>query len=507
MSEPPNHTGLPVYGSTAPTVSVRTRSGVFALQPGRLRQDLPDLSGYVVVDAPNERRLPRLDGRALQPLGNGNFIGEVLLVGDAAYHEITAYQRGDRTPLAFAFCTQRASRRLPLIREMMEFVPGLAQLPEHLFPFGALGSENERVPGVVLGWMTERLSQLMSCLAAITARPTMPLQFSQMKSPFGRRVAVNATRRLIREDRRVLQRRTPGLITIAERQYTPEFVIELHAQQQRDTHEHRQIKKFIQILLAEIASLRSTGRLGSYKGQIEEHERDLRSMMAKPPWRPTQIVRDRSVLRIAKTPLQHQDRRYSTAFDILHEYLHLRSFEPADDDFRTILEGAPRLFQVFAAYVLADALNLTPVGRTIVHRVNKASFIGDDASLYYDVHPPASVLRSWRDGSLLPDRGRPDIVIVSRSRGVLVLDAKFKDYGDDGDLNSDVREMQVYHDAFGITRSGILTPFSKPLTVEGRARRIRVIPIRPVPFDRTDQLRAHVLASVSDLFCTAQASG
>lgn len=485
----------------APIIAeVRTKTGRFALEADRMRQDLPDASGYVVVTAPKYGKVPRLDGRPLQPIGDGTFVGDIVLVGDSSYHEVVVPAAGTIRPHVFGFCTDRAIQRLRFIRAVLEYVPHVAQVPERLFLLGALGGQRERSPGVVVGWLTERLHQLVGHLAAITSRPASPLTSVLEVQASSTEVAVSETRRLIRERPSVFRERENGLVTIHNARYSPEFVVDRRRISTTATHEHRQIVTLIAMVMKEIESLRVQDRLGPYRGEIEELESDLKLLLAKAPWRGLLRQQNTRLLRSHATALQQQDRRYSGVFGIMREYMSLSDYQPADDDLRTVLEGSPRIFQAFVAYVIADALGLKPVGSFITDRRNKASFIGSDLLLYYDVKPPRSVLRSWRDSSVLADRSRPDIIVHGPKVGTLVVDVKFKDYEDDGDLLSDIREMQVYHDSYRITRSVIACPFGTTKDVAGEDRAIRVLPIQPVPFDKQVELRKYLESQLAGYF-------
>src|SRR5262249_31089479 len=157
------------------------------------------------------------------------------------------------------------------------------------------------------------------------------------------------------------------------------------------------------------------------------------------------------------------------------------------------LERGDKIFEAFAATIIAKALGMEALGRTIRDRVGGASFAGNGYKLYYDVKPPAHIIRSWRDATEVPDRDRPDILVHNENHHRLsLLDAKFKDYEGGSDLTSDVQEMQAYQHSYGIRRSAILTPYGKPRSFAGGGYLINVVPLPTVPHDRLGALLAHV---------------
>lgn len=486
--------------TTTADVTLYTRRGEFTLRSGEVLQDLPDVSGHVIVRQPIGTQPPLLDGRPLRQIEPGRFLTDLVLIGDSGYHEVHSYASFHSPAIVFGFCTKRATERITLVREMMEFVGNLGETPEQAFLLGALGDEYRRVPGVVLGWLTERLHQLVIVLTEISCRPILENRSLTKTQPFAANVSVALTRQFIRANPHLVSRRENGVLWVAGKRYSPEFAINSVIEPNENRLEHRQAVEFMTVLVREINLLREKFKHLRYEPMLASGSSALTGLLRSPFWKRVVPNRDSTTLNAKKTVLQAQDSRYGQVFSLLQEFRVLRTYEPADDDLRTILEGAPRIFQAFACYAIADALGMKLVGSRINDRKNKASFVSEKASLYFDVVPPVHVLTSWRANSAKPDFSRPDIVIADRDKGIAVVDAKFKDYNDDGNMESDLREMQVYHDSFRIEKSAIVTPFRTSLDVARDDRLIRVLPLPPVPFTHLGQLRSHILNGLAAVF-------
>lgn len=170
----------------------------------------------------------------------------------------------------------------------------------------------------------------------------------------------------------------------------------------------------------------------------------------------------------------------------------LQNIDVADystDAVRANVRDVWEIYQAFVAHMIGRAFALSYVsarGDLRERGVDGASMSSAEYDLFYDVRPPRTLLRSWRDGTVRPADERPDIVLRRRGDGaVAVLDAKFKVDRDGQARSEDLFEMQGYLNSFGLRAGAIVFPGARPdgRSIAADGRTLLELPIRARLFE------------------------
>lgn len=146
------------------------------------------------------------------------------------------------------------------------------------------------------------------------------------------------------------------------------------------------------------------------------------------------------------------------------------------------------MYQTFVAHVVGNALGLeySSPNKDLRKRSPQGwSMSSGDWKLFFDTKPPTKVLSSWRDAAGRPADERPDVLLVSASGQVVLLDAKFKvDIQATRATQPDLFEMQGYLNSFAAKSGGIIFPgpimAANLISAEGNA--LLELPIRASHF-------------------------
>lgn len=140
------------------------------------------------------------------------------------------------------------------------------------------------------------------------------------------------------------------------------------------------------------------------------------------------------------------------------------------------------IYQTFAVLAIANALDAIPSSE-ILGSVQPA-FTSECFDLYYDCTPPSEVLKSWRDDSISPISYEPDLVIVEKASGkVLVCDMKYRsDANQSGE--SSIRDVLVYMAVYGLNSVVVFYPpkelsYCSVTVISGCGHRIYEVPLSP----------------------------
>jgi len=162
--------------------------------------------------------------------------------------------------------------------------------------------------------------------------------------------------------------------------------------------------------------------------------------------------------RVGPSTIETTDIRYRTTFalsrSIARDFGWSASLHPVDR--YAFVQYSDLIYQAYVASLLAEELGLRPTDHVLGRK--QPAFVGDTWSLYYDTVPPLSVLRTWRSHTATPDRLKPDMLLVNRLDGRVILgDSKYRNDGLDA-AESARREMESYLSAFGLSAAFMAFP-------------------------------------------------
>jgi hypothetical protein len=484
--------------------SITVNGRKVALCEHGLLEGLAKLPTLVTVSGCDPSKIPLIDGRRLTCIeaSKSVFVGSVAAINDYGYHELLAWPNGQFHPSRFAFCTEQASQKALLVREMIAAIKESGRDPRHLLLQGTTGCLPIRSPGLMLGWITEQIFNVLNAASRIVAQPKALIVTRSVKRSFGVYPDKQKTLALLRSNPSLCSKHDNGTINFGGSRYRPEFLIDSETVSTCSRLEHAQMLDLLSLLGKDIAYLREINGLGSYSDVAAEWQNHLVSLGLRINRMLPDLLRQWHLPRIraaSQTALQKSDSRYRQIFHSYKQYLSLRSYEADDSHVRVFLEAADKIYEAFCCQIISEALGLTPVGETLRDRHDGKSFVGDQADLYYDIKPPSHLLTSWRDSTSVADHDRPDILIHLKEEKVAILDCKFKNYFKDGNLSDDIREMQAYMHSYGIEAVGILTPYGREIDITDGRYRILVCPLRPVFNREKESLSSRVRALIRTL--------
>lgn len=405
-----------------------------------------------------------------EPLGEvwvgeeGLAIAQVDLKNQVGYHRLEV--RRGATIVSFDFLTESAKASWEAVRTMALYVVGQVFGYRRQFIYSTVSGERGviRSPEVDFAWLRERLPEVASLVTDIDRRPGRQPGRALVTSFRGGRLAIPQTARLLRENRHLLEHAPDGPIKVAERSYWPTAVKVTAPREELPALEHEQIASFLRTLTTSCEGLLGHPSPGLPKARVRSWSETLSGLRRLGVIEP----HDRPGTRPSQSPiptmLQRTDARYRRLRQLHSEHARdVVASAPAGDTVRTNVRYVWEIYQAFVAHMIGFAFGMRyPTDSADLRqrdRENRSMF-SSRFDLYYDVRPPAHVLRSWRDSSSRPAQERPDIVVFDRkNRNVAVVDAKFKSGPQTGGANAqDLFEMQAYLQSFGLRRGGIVFP-------------------------------------------------
>lgn len=466
-------------------VSVVTRSGV-ASELGDEPTVIAPEPVVLSVTGHGDRRI-RVDGKERRLSGGATG----LLALD--YTRSTGYHRVDVDGSTFWFATEDGKLRLDGVTSMLDHLRNLGTgwTGQALFSDGSGYLD----PHVLYGWFDANGDAALNAIERVLLSPrTEEISYRALSRRGGSSVLAVPTIRFLRSDpQRNLVEQEGGLLTAGGKSYNPTKVVARRRQRTVDTVPNRRAVHLLG-LIQELLSVLLRSSLPATPRARCRVWRERAGRLASQPLA-LQLRMRPSALGAPRQGVEFTDQSYGQVLDFAGS-VGLFGWSVSADPARrySYIESADRIYQAYATHRVASALGLAPTSGTF--GANPLAFSGADFDLYYDCHPPADVLASWRAETPFPDGSKPDLLLHEKTGGrVAVLDAKYR-LGDDGYASEDSRkDIAAYQSLYGLSSVAILYP--------GTDRSVRIVADHgmslveiPVygPGDGLDQAITEVLA-------------
>jgi hypothetical protein len=426
------------------------------------------------------------------------------LTNEVGFHRITIRREGES--LTFDFRTATAKATWTDVQAMARQVVGEAFNYRRQFFYSLPAGPRHavRLPEVDYGWLRDRIGEICRLVDDIDRRPARETRRRVVTSLVPRRVSVPHTLKYLRENRDVLEAAPSGPISVEGTAYWPSSVKVWKTSKETAALEHSQIARFLRSLADCCQRLRSevpvivAPDVEKWSAQVAAARR--RSVIQRheaAPGRPGQSP--------LPTFIQMTDARYRRLRELYAEFLRdIELGDPEASSTRTNLKEVSEIYQTYVGHIIGQALGLKYVSERCELRERDTegrSMRSGNLDLFYDSHPPATLLPSWRDGTDRPGYERPDVVVIDRDgRRAIVVDAKFR-IDQSGRTPADaLQEMQGYLQSFSIRRGGIAFPAQNrnPRRVEANGFLLLELPIYPL--DTTEPLLEYVRGAIADLW-------
>ncbi|MDQ0140965.1 hypothetical protein [Cupriavidus necator] len=370
-----------------------------------------------------------------------------------------------------------------------------------------------RLPQIHYAWIRERLPEIERLVRSIEARPATSSFRTHQISLCSKGLSVPHTSRLLREKHHLLELDEQGPIHSRGQRYWPSRVVVSTNGRHSQLEEHAQIAAFLQLLATESQDLAGVvaAQVRDKVQQFFELIKTLRGLsvfggiIVRPHARPTSVL---------PTNIQRTDRRYGRLRELQAEYL--AEISESVDYARSIranVRDVWDIYQTFVAHVIGNALGLkyfADDGDLRKRSPHGWSMASGDWRMYFDTKPQKGELPSWRDATGRPADERPDIILIGRRPGeVVLLDAKFKiDSVSSRATQADLFEMQGYLNSFATKRGGILYPGPSPTAsvIAAKGNALLELPIRASHFggqDGTDAVHQYVREALQSVHAAA----
>lgn len=486
------------------------------LSPGLNDRELRESPLLFEVQCPKGARV-LFDDQPLPVVWNSDGsagYGQLDLTNQVGFHRF--FVSTPRESVAFDVRTTTAKATHAEVESMARVVSGQVFSFKRQFVYTDATGRRRTValPEIALGWLRDRLAELVRLVCAIDARPATEARQQFTTSHQARGVSVPRTLRLLRETPGLLESMPDGPLEVNGQRYWPAAVVVRERNREPARIEHMQLAHFLARAAHLLAELRGVVP-ADLSTSVLSWEAEIRAV------RSTRIVRCHDVpnARAAWTPLptqlQKTDQRYRRVRELHSEFLQdIDVTDYSSDSVRANVRDVWEIYQTFAAHMVGRAFGLTCASRRgdlRERRGDGASMYSDEYDLFYDCRPPARVISSWRDKTGRPADERPDIVLRRRADGaVAVLDAKFKVDREGVAKAEDLFEMQGYLNSFAICAGGIVFPGTSPVPklLEGRGTVLAELPLRALFFDE-DQGGAlnNLRAGIQRLFVVPERIG
>ena len=340
-------------------------------------------------------------------------------------------------------------------------------------------------PQIEFGWIREYLPEIELLVHAVARNPARQRVRRIVTSFKGGRPSVRHTSALLREHPEFLEPAPDGPVLAGINNYWPSCVKIAIASTDIAEQEHREIHAFLNALLKRCEVLIQTTQ-GNPRAIAARYARSLQILLGL-----RLFARFRSHLTAIPSPiptaLQRTDPRYRRLRDLFSLYTrdYLTSEVAQGQAVRVNIADAWEIYQTYAAHRVGFAFGLNYAARERLLRKRnslKRSMASTRYDLYYDLHPPRQLLRSWRDESERSASERPDILLHDRQINRLaLLEVKFRSEAQGLRANSDdVFEVQGYLNSFGLKAAGLIFPGSGSVReIAGGGNLILEIPLGP----------------------------
>jgi hypothetical protein len=460
-------------------ISVVTGSVVTELRAGE-----PEIiaAGNVIVRITNTQALPwvRLDGclRALVWVSQNEAILPLDLSRSVGFHHLQV--SGGRS---YWFGTEDAKLGIEGIEAMMAVLRSEARTwsGQLLFSDGGF----YRDPHTIFGFLDQQVERFVITAQQILANPrTGRVESESVTSAPHGPVQIESTIRMLRaRPRDLLEVAADGPIQLQQVRYAPRKVVVRAASPTFDTVAHRRLA-WCAVVLRQLSEEVAAKVSSPTREVCQCWIASISSVVADPRLQRLAVSTLPHDAAAPSSPDEQTDSRYWDAYSIADSCRRLTEWTLGREmsALHSYVDVADQIYQQFAAYVLAEALDLQPTHPAL--GLGQPAFESDEFALYYDTVPRPEVVQSWRKRSRVPDGFRPDLLLVRPSTGqVALFDVKYRNSGV-GASEDSRRDMMSYLNAFGLKTSFILYPpdpvtYSKVGVLKGEGYRIVEIPVAP----------------------------
>ncbi|MDR5812072.1 hypothetical protein QCE62_00530 [Caballeronia sp. LZ033] len=392
-------------------------------------------------------------------------VWSVDLTNQVGFHRLLVQLEGKR--YNFDFRTRTAKATWAEVRSMAEFCSSSYFGYRRQFTYMAADGTTRKVrlPQVHYAWLRERIPEVEQLVRSIQTRPATSSFKTHQSSLRSKGLSVSRTSRLLRENHRLLELDDTGPINVGKQRYWPSRLVVSAKERHSQLDEHAQIAAFLWLLAAECDDLASV--VASIRSEVQQFRERIHALRALALFSGVLIRPNARPISVMATHIQRTDQRYGRLRDLQAEYGSgiSDSMEYARS-IRVNVRDVWEIYQTFVAHIIGNALGLSysSEDRDLRKRSPQGwSMASDDWRMYFDTKPPKMELPSWRDATNRPADERPDIILIGKRAGeVILLDAKFKlDSMSSRAQQVDLFEMQGYLNSFATNHGGILYPGPK----------------------------------------------
>ena len=481
-----------------PSVDLLYQDHVWPLSTGADAPIVPEgvVGLRVVLSAPAE---VRLNDEPLPLIWSPDGLvgyAQIDLTNQIGFHQITLHS-GVRTS-RFDFRTESAKATWTEIETMAQ------RLAQQVFGlkrqfFYSLPDGTRRavwLPEIEFGWLRERVPEISALVHTIARRPGTESRRRLVTSFQGRGLAVPQTHAHFRQNPQLLENLRGGPIVVEDATYWPACVKARITNREPARREHEQLAFFLRAVASACQRVHEA---------LDTHARDRVlqwSRMIAEARQYSLIQRhDRPGIRMMwsthPTLLQKTDARYRRLRELHAEYLmNFAVVETGTDAIRLNVKDVWEIYQAYVAHSIGHAFGLGYASKRadLRHRDRLGrSMFSETLSLYYDLHPPAALLPSWRDATTRPANERPDVLLIDEvNQRAALLDAKFRRDANPELANAaDIQEAQAYLQSFSVAKAGIVFPGTRACShhVAANGNLILEIPLRPALSEPDAMLR------------------
>lgn len=456
-----------------PNPTVRAIAGAWEFVLSADEPSLVPAGQLVLAVAGGRSRTVILDGRMIRLSSGREGIVAVDLTGSTGYHRIEVDGR------TFWFGSHDAKLGLEGVEAMLARLRtvGTGWTGQALFSDG----DGLRDVHVLYAWLDQWADRALDGVETILVAPRPEHRNDRSLSRRGGpSILLAPTVRLLRSNpRRYLAPNEAGILNVGGRSYDPLRVVVKRRTITLDTIPNRRAVGILEWLAKLCREVLTAQPDPAIRVRCRLWLNRALALQRRPL---AQALHGGRYFGAARQPEEITETRYRLAYEVAHD---LRrqfgwSVTRVPRPRFSYVERSDRIYQAFAATLVAEALGLTQAGPVLGGEA--VAFSGHRFDLYFDRQPPAEVLRSWRAVSSRPDGSRPDLLLHERSTGrVALMDAKYR-VGPDGGASEDSRkEVTSYLGLYGLHAITVLYPgqADESTDVSGQGLTILEVPLAP----------------------------
>lgn len=376
----------------------------------------------------------------------------------------------------YRFATQDAKAKLDGVRDMLTLLDreGLSWGGQLFFTDGQGLPDNR----IFVRWLQTSGPTAVQALEAIVERPKLRSTRITEASAFAcPPFDVARSLALYRRDPTVLEERPSGPLRFGNRRFTPRIVVSARRAEDVDNPPNSRAADLARLgagFCATVLEVVPDDMAAPLQDLAGRFGRLLRSPLFR------RLSARREALSREPYPEELFDSRYASVFRFHKELRGPLGWSPSlAGNAESFVRYAHEIYQAFVACILADAFDMRPTFASLGPFRSEPSFESERFAMWYDTEPPA--LRSWRRSTPLPDAPRPDMCLVDKETGRLVLiDAKYRASGN-LPTNDSLAEVQYYLNAFGLSSAAVayIAAGRSPILVAAEGHRLLALPIAP----------------------------